>query len=131
MRLPHLDQRIHLHWGEAEQLAHAIEWVMCQQLEPPARPKVATVLSFGPLYRVRGRLLGRQQTEKRHVGPKPAKPWKLTLRYDEVVALMLILPSAPSAGLAWGEVQRASLNLERVIDFTLSNNLSALPKCHY
>jgi hypothetical protein len=117
MRLPHLDQRIHLHWGEAEQLAYAIEWVLCQQLEPPARPKLATVLSFGPLYRVRSRLLARQLQEQHHIGAKPTKPWKLTLRYDEVAALILILPSAPAAGLAWGEVQRVSLNLEQVITF--------------
>jgi hypothetical protein len=118
MRLPHLDQRIHLHWGEAAQLAHAIEWVMCQQLEPPARPTAAIVLSFGPLYRVRGRLLGRQLVEQYYVGTPPKRPWGLTLRYDEVAALMLILPDAPDAGLAWGEVQRVSLNLEQVIDFT-------------
>jgi hypothetical protein len=117
MRLPHLDQRIHLHWGEATQLAHAIEWVMCQQLEPPARPTATMVLSFGPLYRVRGRLLARQLAEQHYVGPPPTKPWKLTLRYDEVAALLKILPRAPSAGLAWGEVQRVSLNLERVIEF--------------
>ncbi len=118
MRLPHLDQRIHLHWGEAAQLAAAIEWVLCAQLEPPARPRLAMALSFGPLYRVRGRLLGRQRSEQHHVGPKPSKPWRLTLRYDEVAALMLILPSAPAAGLAWGEVQRVSLNLERVMTFS-------------
>jgi hypothetical protein len=117
MRLPHLDQRIHLHWGEAEQLASAIEWVLCQQLEPPARPKLAMVLSFGALYRVRGRLLSRQLQEQHHVGPLPEKPWRLTLRYDEVAALLLILPKAPAAGLAWGELQRVSLNLDRVIDF--------------
>jgi hypothetical protein len=117
MRLPHLDQRIHLHWGEAEQLAHAIEWVMCQQLEPPARPTAAMVLSFGPLYRVRARLQARCRQEQHHVGPKPKKPWRLTLRYDEVAALLLILPKAPAAGLAWGEVQRVSLNLEQVIAF--------------
>ncbi|MVN77829.1 hypothetical protein GO988_15970 [Hymenobacter sp. HMF4947] len=117
MRLPHLDQRIHLHWGEAEQLAAAIEWVLCAQLEPPARPNLAMVLSFGPLYRVRGRLQGRARREHHHAGPLPKRPWQLTLRYDEVVALMLILPSAPAAGLAWGAIQRASLNLERVIAF--------------
>jgi len=115
MCLPHLDQRIHLHWGEAEQLAHAIEWVMCQQIEPPARPSKTMVLSFGPLYQVRGRLTGRQLKELHHVGPKPSKPWQLTLRYDELTALMHILPSAPAAGLAWGEIQRASLNLVEVI----------------
>lgn len=128
MRLPHLDQRIHLHWGEAAQLAHAIEWVLCQQLEPPARPAVSTVLSFGPLYRVRGRLLGRSRQEQHHVGPRPGKPWRLTLRYDEVAALMLILPSAPAAGLAWGEVQQASFQLERFVDFTgLPRPLAAAP----
>jgi hypothetical protein len=118
VRLPHLDQRISLGWGEAQQLAAAIEWVLCQQLEPPARPDLATVLSFGPLYRVRGRLLGRALVERHHQGPPPRKPWGLTLRYDELAALMLILPSAPAAGLAWGEVQRASLNLATYIRFS-------------
>ena len=118
MRLPHLDQRIHLHWGEAEQLASAIEWVLCQQLEPPARPKATMVLSFGPLYRVRSRLQARQRQEHCHIGPLPKKPWRLTLRYDEVAALLLIQPRAPAAGLAWGEVQRVSLNLERYIAFS-------------
>lgn len=117
MRLPHLDQRIALGWGEAQQLADAIEWVMCQQLEPPARPAVTMVLSFGPLYRVRGRLRGRQYREAHHAGPLPKRPWQLTLRYDEVAALLHILPSAPAAGLAWGEVQRASLRLEQFIQF--------------
>jgi len=117
MRLPHLDQRIHLHWGEAQQLAAAIEWVLCQQLEPPARPALATVLSFGPLYRVRGRLQARARQEHYHQGPPPRKPWRLSLRYDEVAALLLILPQAPAAGLAWGEVQRVSLNLACYVDF--------------
>jgi hypothetical protein len=120
MRLPHLDQRIHLHWGEAGQLANAIEWVLCQQLEPPARPKLAMVLSFGALYRVRGRLQARHRQEHHCQGPIPKKPWRLTLRYDEVAALMFILPLAPAAGLAWGEVQRVSLNLEQVIQFKAS-----------
>jgi len=118
MRLPHLDQLIHLHWGEAGQLANAIEFVMCQQLEPEARPSGTMVLSFGPLYKVRGRLHGRQYREQHHIGPRPKKPWKLTLRYDEVAALRRILDVAPPAGLAWGEIQRASLNLEQYIDFT-------------
>lgn len=118
MRLPHLDQRIHLHWGEAGQLASAIEWVLCQQLEPPARPTATMVLSFGSLYRVRGKLQSRQWQEQHHVGERPKKPWRLTLRYDEVVALLLIQPDAPAAGLAWGEVHRVSLNLDQVIDFT-------------
>jgi hypothetical protein len=117
MRLPHLDQRISLKWGEAQLLAAAIEWMLCQQLEPPARPGVTTVLSFGPLYRVRGRLLGRALVERYHPGPPLRKPWGLTLRYDELAALMLILPSAPAAGLAWGEIQRVSLNLEQFITF--------------
>ena len=116
MRLPHLDQRIALHWGEAGQLAHAIEWVLCEQLEPPARPAVTLVLSFGPLVRVRGRLLSRARQEQHHVGLVPRKPWHLTLRYDEVLALMQIQPQAPAAGGAWEQVHRASLNLTRYVD---------------
>lgn len=118
MRLAHLDQRIALHWGEAQLLATAIEWVLCAQLEPPARPTAAQVLGFGPLYRVRGRLLGRQRQEQCYVGAPPKKPWRLTLRYDEVAALLLVLPTAPLAGQAWGAIQQASLRLERYIDFT-------------
>lgn len=116
MRLPGLDQRILVHWGEAEQLAYAIEWVLCQQLE--ARPTVAMVLAFVPLTRVRSRLQARARQERHHTGTPPRKPRMLTLRYDEVAGLMLILPLAPAAGLAWGEVQQASLRLERFIDFS-------------
>lgn len=115
MRLPQLDQRIEVQWGEAAQLAYAIEWVLCAQLE--GRPTVAMVLSFGPLTRVRSRLLARARQEQHHVGPVPKKPRTYTLRYDEVAGLMLILPLAPAAGRAWGEVQRVSLNLERFVDF--------------
>ncbi len=69
MRLPHLDQRIPLHWGEAGQLAYAIEWVLTRQLLPPERPTLLMVLSFGPLTRVGTRLLARQRQEQRRVGP--------------------------------------------------------------
>jgi hypothetical protein len=117
MRLPGLDQRIPVHRGEAEQLAYAIEWVLCRQLEH--RPSVAMVLAFGPLTRVRSRLVARARQERSHIGPRPSKARTLTLRYDEVAGLMLILPLAPAAGLAWGEVQQASLRLERFMDFTL------------
>lgn len=119
MRLPHLDQKILLYWGEAEQLATAIEWVLCEQLElpQPARPKGKMALSMGPLNRVRNKLLGRQLVEKRHIGPRPRKPWAFTLRYDDVVALLYILPVAPQAGEAWDQIYRASLNLEQTIDF--------------
>ena len=118
MRMPELDQCIEVRWGEAAQLAHAIEWVLCGMLEPPARPTVAMVLSFGPLTRVRTRLVARARQEKHHEGPLPKQPRKYTLRYDEVAGLMLILPIAPAAGLAWGEIQQASMRLERFIDFT-------------
>lgn len=73
---------------------------------------------LGPLVRVRGRLRSRTRQEAAHVGPTPKKPWKLTLRYDEIAALMGILNEAPPAGLAWGEIQKASLNLDCFIDFT-------------
>ncbi|WP_286192431.1 hypothetical protein [Hymenobacter sp. BT559] len=39
----------------------------------------------------------------------------MTLRYDEVAALMYMLLTVPAAGRVWGEVQRVSLNLEQVI----------------
>ncbi|MGI4759895.1 MAG: hypothetical protein ACRYF0_04260 [Janthinobacterium lividum] len=116
MRLPQLDQRIAVRWGEAAQLAYAIEWVLCQQLE--GRPTMAMVLSFGPLTRVRSRLVARARQEQHHAGPLPRTPRLLSLRYDEVAGLMLILPAAPAAGMAWGEVQQASLRLERFIDFS-------------
>jgi hypothetical protein len=117
MRLPHLDQRIHLHWGEAGQLAEALVWVLCQHLESPVPRPLAMVLALGPLYRVQARLQARRRLEQHHAGPPPRKPWRLTLRYDEVAALMLVLPQAPAAGLAWGEIQRVSLNLSRYVDF--------------
>jgi hypothetical protein len=118
MRLPHLDQCIHLHWGEAGLLAEALVHVLCQEVEQPVPRPLATVLSLGPLFRVRGRLLARQLREQYHQGPRPAKPWRLTLRYEEVAALMLVLGRAPAAGLVWGEIQQASFRLERYIDFT-------------
>ncbi len=117
MRLPYLDQKIPLHWGEAGQLAHAIEWVLTRQLLPPERPTLTMALSFGPLTRVGTRLLARQRQEQRRVGKPPRKPRLFTLRYDEVAALLVILPLAPAAGAAWGEVQRVSLNLEQYITF--------------
>jgi hypothetical protein len=117
MRLPHLDQRIALHWGEAGQLAQALTTVLCQELEHPVPRPATVVLAFGPLGRVRARLLARQLVEQRHVGLPARRPWRLTLRYDEVAALMLVLPQAPPAGLAWGEIQRVSLTLSRFIAF--------------
>jgi len=120
MRLPHLDQRIHLHWGEAGLLAEALVWVLCQQLETSEPQPLATVLALGPLYRVQGKLQARRRLEQHHAGPPPRRPWRLTLRYDEVAALMLVLPQAPAAGLAWGEIQRVSLNLGRYVDFSQS-----------
>lgn len=117
MRLPHLDQQIALHWGEAGQLAEALATVLCRELEQPVPQPLATVLAFGPLYRVRTRLVARQLVEQRHVGRPPRRPWRLRLRYDEVAALMLVLAEAPPAGLAWGEIQRVSLTLGRFIAF--------------
>ncbi len=117
MRLPHLDQRIHLHWGEAGQLADALVQVLCRHLESPVPQPLATVLALGPLGRVQARLQARARREQHHVGPPPRKPWRLSLRYDELAALMLVLPEAPAAGLAWGEIQRASLTLGRFIVF--------------
>ncbi|MGI4873391.1 MAG: hypothetical protein ACRYFX_19710 [Janthinobacterium lividum] len=118
MRLPHLDQRIALHWGEAQQLAYAIECVLAEQLsrEEPARVSASLALCFGPLTRVGNRLLARARQER--TSPRPTKPRVLALRYDEVAGLMKILPLAPTAGLAWAQVQQASLRLERYIDFT-------------
>jgi hypothetical protein len=120
MRLPHLDQQIALHWGEAAQLAYAIEWVLTGQLtlQPPARVPVQMLLCFGPLTRVGTRLLARARQERHYVGTVPTKARQMVLRYDEVAALLHILPSAPAAGLAWGAVQRVSLNLERYVNFS-------------
>ncbi|MGI4760570.1 MAG: hypothetical protein ACRYF0_07690 [Janthinobacterium lividum] len=120
MRLPELDQQIHLQWGEAAQLAHAIEWVLTGQLTlaAPARVPASLMLCLGPLTRVGTRLLARARQEKQRVGAAPTKPRKMVLRYDEVAGLMKILPVAPAAGLAWAEVQQVSLTLERYIDFT-------------
>ncbi|MGI4759594.1 MAG: hypothetical protein ACRYF0_02720 [Janthinobacterium lividum] len=120
MRLAHLDQRILLHWGDAALLANAVEHVLCEQLElaQPARPTWEMALAMGPLYRVRARLLGRAGVERHFQGPRPRTPWKLTLRYDELVALMFILPEAPAAGQAWGAVQQASFLLERYVNFS-------------
>ena len=117
MRLPDLDQKIALHWSEAQQLAVAIEWVLTQQLVPPVHPTLKMVRAFGALTRVGTRLLARQRQEARRLGPPPRKARLFTLRYDEVAALLVILPQAPAAGAAWGEVQRVSLNLEHFVDF--------------
>jgi hypothetical protein len=119
VRLPHLDQKIPLRWGEAAQLAHAIEWVLTDQLtlQAPARVPAKMLLCFGPLTRVGTRLLARARQERQHVGTVPTKPRQMVLRYDEVAGLLHILPGAPAAGGAWGEVQRVSLNLERFVDF--------------
>lgn len=120
MRLPELDQKIALNWGEAAQLAHAIEWVLASQLttEAPARVPATIMLCMVPLSRVGTRLLARARQERQHSGTPPIKARQMVLRYDEVAGLMKILPTAPAAGLAWGEVQQASLALERYIDFT-------------
>lgn len=120
MRLPELDQRIYLQWGEAEQLASAIEWVLAGQLTlaEPARVAASVLLCFGPLTRVGTRLLARARQEKQHVGIKARRARQMVLRYDEIIGLLKIMPFAPAAGLSWGEVQQASLNLERYIDFT-------------
>jgi hypothetical protein len=75
------------------------------------------VLSFCPLTRVRSRLLARASQEHHHIGFLPKQSRKFTLRYEEVTALMYILPIAPEAGLAWGEIQQASLTLARFISF--------------
>lgn len=72
--------------------------MLCQQLEPLARPSAALALSIGPLYRVRGRLRGRQCCEAHHGGPRPKKPWQLTRHNDEVTSLLLILDQALPAG---------------------------------
>lgn len=119
MRLPHLDQKIPLRWGEAKQLAYAIEWVLASQLtlQEPERVSVRMLLCFGPLTRVGNRLLARARQERQHVGAVPSKPRQMALRYDEVAGLLHILPSAPAAGAAWGEIHRVSLNLERFVDF--------------
>lgn len=117
MRLPELDQSIALHRGEAAQLAHAIEWVLTGLLltQPPARAPASLMLCMGPLTRLGTRLLARARQDGKQLGTRARR---MVLRYDEVAGLMKILPLAPAAGGAWGEVQQASLTLERYIDFT-------------
>lgn len=117
MKLPHLNRRIPLHWGEAHQLAYAVETMLCQDLESGAQLPIERVLGIEPLYRVMMRLKARARTERAHTGPPPRKPWQFTLYYNEVAALMLIFPDAPLAGQAWGEIQRVSLTLEQFIEF--------------
>ena len=117
MRLPELDQSITLRRGEAAQLAHAIESVLTGVLltEEPARVSASMMLCIGPLTRLGTRLLARARQDGKQLGTKSRR---MVLRYDEVAGLMKILPVAPAAGGAWGEVQQASLTLERYIDFT-------------
>lgn len=118
MRLPHLDQKIALPWGEAGVLARAVATVLYEQAVERTSPRpLALVLAFGPLNRVRGRLASRAAAERGHVGPVPRKPRLLTVRYDELAALLLVLGAAPPPGQAWGELQRASLNLSRYVRF--------------
>ncbi len=117
MRLPHLAQKIALPWGEAGQLAQAIAEVLYGEGTPRSLP---LVLAMGPLEQVRHRLSVRAAMERLHVGLPARRPWRLTLRYDEVAALMLILPLVPPVGLAWGEIQRVSLNLTRYVDIAWS-----------
>lgn len=115
--MPHLDQRIPLHPGEAGQLAYAVGWMLDAIATGEQPHAVATVLSLAPLARVLARLEARQRSEAQRPGPPPRKPRDFVVRYDELTALMRLLPEAPAAGLAWGNIQRASLNLERWIDF--------------
>lgn len=117
MRLPQLDQKIELYWSEAGLLAESITEGIYQQ----ARPRPLTgVLALGALARVYQRAAARAAMERLHVCLPTRRPWRLTLRYDEVAALMYILPAVPAARRVWGEVQRVSLNLEQVIDFSNS-----------
>jgi hypothetical protein len=117
MRLPHLDQRVPLHHGEATLLAWSVEWWLTLQVAADSPRSIRTVLAMSPLERVKLRLAARARQEKDK--PAPRKPRHFTLRYDEVAALMLILPVAPAAGGAWGAVQQASFRLENVINFAV------------
>ena len=114
MRLPQLDQKIELHWGEAGLLALSIAEVVYTRVLPQP---LTSALALGALTRVYQRVAAQAAKEHLHVGLPSRRPWRLTLRYEEVAALMYILPTAPAAGRVWGEVQRVSLNLEQVIGF--------------
>lgn len=115
MRLPHLDQKIELYWGEAGLLAASITEGVRQQARPYS---LTSILALGALTRVYQRVAARAAMERLHVGLPKRRPWRLTLRYDEVAALLYLLPTVPAAGRIWGEVQRVSLNLEPVLDFS-------------
>ncbi len=115
MRLPQLDQKIELYWSEAGLLTAAIAEVVYGQAWPQP---LTSVLALGALSRVYKRVAARAAMEQVHVGLPTRRPWRLTLRYDEVAALMYILPTAPAAGRVWGEVQRVSLNLAQVMNLS-------------
>jgi hypothetical protein len=116
MRLPQLDQKIELYWGEASGLASSIaEFVYTRRQPQP----LTSALALGALARVYQRVAAHATKEQVHVGLPSRRPWRLTLRYDEVAALMYILLTTPAAGRVWGEVQRVSLNLDQVIAFEL------------
>jgi hypothetical protein len=116
MRLPQLDQKIELYWGEAALLASSIAEVVYTRALPQP---LTSALALGALARVYQRVAAHAAKEQIQVGLPSRRPWRLTLRYDEVAALMYILPTAPGAGRVWGEVQRVSLNLDHVIAFEL------------
>lgn len=95
-------------------MASSIAEVVYTQALP--RP-LTSALALGALTRVYQRVAAHAAKEQLHVGLPSGRPWRLTLRYDEVAALMYVLPTVPAARRLWGEVQRVSLNLEQVIAF--------------
>jgi hypothetical protein len=116
MRLPHLDQLIDLHRGEAAQLLGAIAAVAPVRSRPVAAP---LLLALPVLGRLGKRLQALDQRERRVVGPPPRRPRRFRLRHDEVIALMLYVFPAPGivARVPLGRVQQVSLSLARWIDF--------------
>ncbi|MGI4865427.1 MAG: hypothetical protein ACRYFZ_16005 [Janthinobacterium lividum] len=90
MRLPHLDQLVLLERGEAGLLAKALA-VLVRDVTHAERPVPRLeLLTFGPLVALGRQLLQIHQREQlTPVRPKcPARPRRLRVRYDQLVALL-------------------------------------------
>ncbi|MBJ6109456.1 hypothetical protein JAO73_10555 [Hymenobacter sp. BT523] len=116
MRLPHLDQVVELHRGEARALAAAVLEAGQRHAAPPP---AALVLAWAPLERLRRRLCRVALAEETHVGLPPRRPRRFRLPHDELIALMLyVVPVATTARVPLGKVQQKSLNLAHLMRFT-------------